>query len=178
MHDHACQMCHIGLEHVGVVRDGQTLLKDVSMHIHCGQLTVLIGKNGAGKTTLIRALLGEIPSAGRIRHLDGEGRDFPRLRTGYVPQHLDFDREAPVTVLDFMAAAFSKRPVWTGVSARTRHQVEDALRSVRAAECSAAGESIFKHDPKGKVAEAYRSLTTEVIRDDTRRRKRALEPIL
>ena len=134
MHDHACQMCHIGLEHVGVVRDGQTLLKDVSMHIHCGQLTVLIGKNGAGKTTLIRALLGEIPSAGRIRHLDGEGRDFPRLRTGYVPQHLDFDREAPVTVLDFMAAAFSKRPVWTGVSARTRHQVEDALRSVRAAE--------------------------------------------
>ena len=27
-------------------------------------------------------------------------------------------------------------------------------RSVRAAECSAAGESIFKHDPKGKVADA------------------------
>ena len=134
MHDHACQMCHIGLEHVTVVRDGQTLLKDVSMHIHCGQLTVLIGKNGAGKTTLIRALLGEIPSAGQIRHLDGEGRNFPRLRTGYVPQHLAFDREAPVTVLDFMAAAFSRRPVWTGVSARTRHQVEDALRSVRAAE--------------------------------------------
>jgi len=51
-------------------------------------------------------------------------------------------------------------------------------RSVRAAECSVAGESIFKHDPKGKVAEAYRSLTTEVLKDDTRRRKRALEPIL
>lgn len=51
-------------------------------------------------------------------------------------------------------------------------------RSVRAAECSVAGESIFKHDPKGKVADAYRSLTTEVIKDDTRRRKRALEPIL
>ena len=51
-------------------------------------------------------------------------------------------------------------------------------RSVRAAECSAAGESIFKHDPKGKVADAYRSLTTEVIKDDTRRRKRALEPVL
>ena len=51
-------------------------------------------------------------------------------------------------------------------------------RSVRAAECSAHGESIFRHDPKGKVADAYRSLTVEVIKDDTRRRKRALEPVL
>ena len=31
-------------------------------------------------------------------------------------------------------------------------------RSVRAAETSAAGKSIFKHDPKGKAAEAYQSL--------------------
>ena len=32
-------------------------------------------------------------------------------------------------------------------------------RSVRAAEISAEGTSIFKHDPKGKVAEAYKILT-------------------
>ena len=32
-------------------------------------------------------------------------------------------------------------------------------RSVRAAETSAAGKSIFAYDPKGKVAEAYKSLT-------------------
>ena len=31
-------------------------------------------------------------------------------------------------------------------------------RSVRAAEISAVGKSIFQHDPKGKVAEAYKSL--------------------
>lgn len=36
--------------------------------------------------------------------------------------------------------------------------------SVRAAETSAVGISIFEHDPKGKVAEAYRSLTEEVLR--------------
>lgn len=35
--------------------------------------------------------------------------------------------------------------------------------SVRAAEASAAGVSIFTHDPKGKVAEAYRNLMKEVI---------------
>ena len=32
-------------------------------------------------------------------------------------------------------------------------------RSDRAAEISAVGKSIFQHDPKGKVAEAYQSLT-------------------
>ena len=35
-------------------------------------------------------------------------------------------------------------------------------RSVRVAETSAMGVSIYKHDPKGRAAEAYRSLTKEV----------------
>ena len=34
-----CKLCRIALENVSVVRGGQTLLQDVSMHIHCGQLT-------------------------------------------------------------------------------------------------------------------------------------------
>lgn len=35
--------------------------------------------------------------------------------------------------------------------------------SVRAAEISAEGISIYKHDPNGKVASAYQSLTEEVL---------------
>ena len=35
--------------------------------------------------------------------------------------------------------------------------------SVRAAECSITGESIFAHDKSGKVAEAYEKLTKEVM---------------
>lgn len=38
--------------------------------------------------------------------------------------------------------------------------------SVRAAEISAEGVSIYKHDPKGRVANAYQSLTEEVLRDE------------
>ena len=38
--------------------------------------------------------------------------------------------------------------------------------SVRAAEISAEGVSIYRHDPKGKVASAYQSLTEEVLRDE------------
>ena len=51
----------------------------------------------------------------------------------------------------------------------------DIPRSVRAAEISAEGKSIFQHDPKGKVAEAYRILTKEVLSDAEKRRKRQLE---
>lgn len=40
----------------------------------------------------------------------------------------------------------------------------DIPHSVRAAEISAEGKSIFAHDPKGKVAESYRKLTKEVLR--------------
>ena len=51
-------------------------------------------------------------------------------------------------------------------------------RSVRAAEISAEGKSIYKHDPKGKVAEAYRQLTKDVLADAQKRRKKMLEPSL
>ncbi len=36
-------------------------------------------------------------------------------------------------------------------------------RSVRASETTKLGKSIYAHDPKGKVAEAYESLTEEVL---------------
>ena len=50
-------------------------------------------------------------------------------------------------------------------------------RSVRAAEISAEGKSIFAHDPGGKVADAYRKLTKEGIHDAEKRRKHQLEQL-
>jgi zinc transport system ATP-binding protein len=131
---HHCALCHIDLDGISVRRGGQVLLQDVSMHIHCGQLTVLIGQNGAGKTTLIKALLGQIPHTGVIRHVDSRGLDIPHLRTGYVPQVLQFDREMPLTVQDYLAASLSRRPVWTGVGKKTKEKVKQMLADVEAAE--------------------------------------------
>ena len=51
-------------------------------------------------------------------------------------------------------------------------------RSIRAAEISAEGKSIFKHDPNGKVAAAYRQLTRDVLDDAARRLKRSKETCL
>ena len=53
----------------------------------------------------------------------------------------------------------------------------DIPRSVRAAEISAEGVSIFKHDPGGKVAEAYQSLTKEVMANAEKRRKHQLDQL-
>ena len=129
----ACRLCRIEVEGLTVSFGRQTPLKDVSLHIHCGELTALIGANGAGKTTLLRALLGQVEYTGSIRHLTSDGRKAADLRTGYVPQQLEFDRSTPVTVMDFMAGALSRRPVFLGVSARTRARVMDALERTHCA---------------------------------------------
>ena len=50
-------------------------------------------------------------------------------------------------------------------------------RSVRASEISKEGKSSFKHEPGGKVAEAYRELTREVVKNAEKRRKRNLEQL-
>ena len=46
---------------------------------------------------------------------------------------------------------------------------EHIPHSIRAAETSATGKSIFSHDPNGKVAAAYEALVSDVLafNDDT-----------
>ena len=129
----ACGLCRIELDHVGVKAGADVLVEDVSFHIHCGQLTALVGPNGAGKTTLVKAILGQRPYTGTIRHVDAGGHKFPAPRIGYVPQQLPFDREMPLTVCDLRAASLARRPVWTGVGKAMREQVHKALEETQAA---------------------------------------------
>ena len=44
--------------------------------------------------------------------------------------------------------------------------------TVRLAEISTANHSIYKHEPKGRAAEAYRSLTKEVMDIGEKQRSR------
>ena len=56
----------VELQNVTVVRDGFTILHDLSLQIDEGQHTAILGPNGSGKTTLIRVLAHEIyPYAGK-----------------------------------------------------------------------------------------------------------------
>lgn len=59
----------------------------------------------------------------------------------------------------------------------TKIKVFDTVipHSIRMAECSAEGKSIFAYDPKGKVAQAYNALTKEVIQHEKQRQKHRAE---
>lgn len=45
---------------------GMTVLSDISLTVRPGEIAVICGPNGAGKSTLLRAVLGEIPTRGRV----------------------------------------------------------------------------------------------------------------
>ena len=46
----------IRLENISLAYGSRTILRDVSLHLHAGELCALVGRNGAGKSTLLRAL--------------------------------------------------------------------------------------------------------------------------
>ena len=70
-----CQrLCCTKIENFNVVIGKTQILQDVNIHIHCGELTALIGTNGAGKSTLLKAILGEIKHSGDLKYFDEIGR--------------------------------------------------------------------------------------------------------
>ncbi len=128
----ACGLCCTRLEHVGVQLGGHEALRDINLHIHCGELTALIGPNGAGKTTLLRALLGLVPYTGRVWFEGAQGGPSRLPRMGYVPQSMDLDKLAPLTVEDLFASATSRRPAFLGPSERARKEAGKALSAIGA----------------------------------------------
>jgi len=128
----ACGLCSTRVEGLGVTIGNTEILKDVNIHIYCGELTALIGPNGAGKTTLLKALLGEVPFTGSILYLDARELTLRKPLVGYVPQKLEFDRGAPVSVVDLFAASLSKRPACFGYSRKLLLRVREDLERVQA----------------------------------------------
>lgn len=128
----ACGFCSTKLEDFGVSIGKTEILKDINIHIHCGELTALIGPNGGGKTTLLKAVLGEIPHTGTIKFLDAREQKSRKPVVGYVPQRLDFDKGAPVSVMDMFAAGLSSRPACFGYSRKLREHVSTSLAQVQA----------------------------------------------
>ena len=67
----------IGCASIAVRRAGRTLLRDVSLSLRPGAVTVVIGPNGAGKSTLLKVLSGELlPDEGRVFY---DGTDLSRF---------------------------------------------------------------------------------------------------
>lgn len=130
MSHNRCGLCSIELTKLSVYSGREPLIQDINLTLHCGELSVLIGKNGAGKTTLIKTILGEHNYQGSIHYFNHQGDAVEKPRIGYVPQHLDFDKSMPVTVLDFMASAMGGSPVWFGNSKGVKNKILKALEEM------------------------------------------------
>jgi branched-chain amino acid transport system ATP-binding protein len=82
------------LENVQVRIAGSHILQGIDFSVAEGGVTALLGRNGVGKTTTLKAILGLLPSTGRIE-FDGARIDglpthrIVRSGVGYVPE----DRE-------------------------------------------------------------------------------------
>lgn len=120
------------IEHVNVTIDQEVILQDINIHIHCGQITTIIGANGAGKSTLIKAIIGEIPHTGDIKFRDTRDNKEIKIDIGYVPQQLNFDKNTPTSVYDLFASFISKKPVFLWKDKRTYETIKEKLATFEA----------------------------------------------
>ena len=128
MQDTACGLHCIQMKNI-TVRDGaQTIIEDINLHIHCGKISVIIGKNGAGKTTLIKAILGEIKHEGSIVFNDLKNQTLGHLNIGYVPQYLNIERNTPMSVYDLFVGYISNSPIFLHKNKKIYQQVKEQLR--------------------------------------------------
>lgn len=123
----ACGLHCTKINNISVNIGGQEILKNVSIHVHCGQLTVIIGKNGAGKSTLLKAILGEVEHTGNIVFTDMKDNRTKRIKIGFVPQKINIERHMPTTVYDLFASCISDIPVFLRKDKKLYKEIKEQL---------------------------------------------------
>jgi iron complex transport system ATP-binding protein len=109
---------------------GPQVLFGVDLVAEPGMITALLGPNGSGKSTLLKALVGLVPSTGRIE-LDGRGfgaldlRERAR-RLAYVPQRTQLAARLVVRAVVELGR-FAHRDPFARRSADDVAAVEEAL---------------------------------------------------
>ena len=131
-HSKGCDnSCCLRLNNVSVRIGRNAILKDVTLHVHCGEMVALIGPNGAGKSTILKAILGQQEYDGVISFATPGIRHRKPPRIGYVPQSPAFDPGDPLSVADLFACCMSRRPAFLGLGKAMRNKVLECLERVR-----------------------------------------------
>ena len=119
----------LSVKNLSVAIGGRILVKDVSFNLSAGNILAIIGPNGAGKTMLLKALLGLLPSEGKIVWQK-------KLTIGYVPQRFSFDANFPLTVEELFILRIKGAHFWLHTE-KLHKVILSALKSVGA-------EKLFK----------------------------------
>jgi zinc transport system ATP-binding protein len=121
-----CGICCTKIKDISVSYGKKEIIKDVNIHIHCGNLTVIIGKNGAGKSTLLKAILGEVKHTGRIEFRNKD-LNKKKIRMGYIPQKINIEN-SPISVYDLILTYTSKIPVFLWKNKKRYNQIREHLK--------------------------------------------------
>jgi len=121
----------VRLENVWVSYNGTPALEDVNLTVGEHDFLGVIGPNGGGKSTLLKVILGLIrPQRGVVTVL-GNLPDRSRSSIGYVPQHSDYDRDFPVSVMEVvLMGRYGKRGMLKPYDGKDREAAEKALARV------------------------------------------------
>ena len=88
----------IDIDNVSFNYGAVPVLEDISLKINEDEFIGIIGPNAGGKSTLLKLILGLLqPDKGTIKKYIHDGKNL-RNHIGYVPQHITFSRDFPVTV--------------------------------------------------------------------------------
>lgn len=130
--DQCSGLCCTKVENFCVNFGNTKVLENVNLHIHCGELTAIIGPNGGGKSTLLKAMLGDVRHSGELKYLDEKDQFRGQPVIGYVPQHLSFDIDTPTSVLDLFTVCNSNIPAWLLNTKKIKARVNESLAVTKA----------------------------------------------
>jgi ABC-type Mn2+/Zn2+ transport system ATPase subunit len=112
-----------------------SVVRDISMRVHAGELIVLIGTNGSGKSTLIKTLAGMIaPQYGEVTVLGTPPGGTPR-RVAYLPQHPVSSHTLPLRARDIVAMGrYAHLGLFRRATKVDHEIVDDSMRRTGATE--------------------------------------------
>lgn len=85
----------LDIQNLTVSFDDNKVIDNLSFSIRKGDVIAIVGPNGAGKSVLFRTLMGLVPYLGKIEW-------SPGLKTSYVPQKFNVDKDFPITTKEFL----------------------------------------------------------------------------
>ncbi|KKR33411.1 MAG: ABC transporter related protein [Candidatus Gottesmanbacteria bacterium GW2011_GWC2_39_8] len=123
----------VKLEKVSFSYTKEEAVKNVSLLVHKGDYTGIIGPNGGGKSTLLKLMLGILkPNKGTVELFGTDINHFKDWqKIGYVPQKAHVDTNFPVTVEEMVAMGrYGLRGLFHFPTREDKEKVYQALKHV------------------------------------------------
>lgn len=113
----------------------ETIMEEASFVLEESKSICVVGPNGGGKSTLIKLALGLLrPQSGEIQ-VFGKSPQRSRSIIGYMPQHLNFDPQFPITTVEVALMGRLSSSIRIGpFSKKDREKAESALEKVKLGE--------------------------------------------